>query len=444
MSAAFWTNPSVIKFAKGSDPIETILGAARTIVLNAIEDGWSGPPFDPFELARLRNIEVIPKEDVDEASLMSKGGRFAVSYNPQKPRTRVRFSVAHEVAHTIFPDCSDAVRFRKAPRSPRTDDWQLETLCNLAAAEFLMPIGTFSEIVGADFGMEEVLNWRRQYGVSTEAMLLRLLHLGVPNLLIFSASTSDGKNYSVNYALRRDGAIQKMYGRQLRRDSPVVHCTAIGYTEKGSSVLPGETEAAEMECVGVAPYPNTVFPRVIGFARPRNGPQSSNSRLKVIRGDALSPRGGGPMILAHVVNDKAASWGAGFGKLMASRFPSAARHFREHIETHGRFKLGEILSTKADENLTVVQLIAQHGYGESNSTRLRYVALRECLEKLAKVAIDAGASVHMPRIGTGFGGGSWALIKELIDGEICCRGASVTVYSLGEADSPRSPQPMLF
>lgn len=444
MASGFWTHPSVLKFAGGSDPVEAVLGRARTIVLNAIEEGWAGPPFDPFELARLRKLEVIPREDVDEAQLVARGGRLEVNYNPMKPRTRVRYSVAHEVAHTIFTDCGEKVRFRNAPVPHRADDWQLETLCNLAAAEFLMPIGTFPEFDGARFGMEEVLKWRRDYGVSTEAMLLRLLHLGVQRLLIFSASTNDGKQFSINYALRREGAVQKMYGRPLRRDSPVASCTAIGYTEKGVTVLPSESAEFDIECVGVAPYPGEVFPRVIGFARPRNHSSVNTSRIKEVRGDALAPRGAGPKILAHLVNDKALSWGAGFGKLLASKYPAAASSFKGHIEQNGKFHLGEIFATEIDSNLTIVQLVAQHGYGDSKSPRLKYVALQESLEKLASFALKAGASIHMPRIGTGFGGGAWALVKELIDQEVCRRGPTVTVYSLQEMPQLHPTQATLF
>ncbi len=53
----------------------------------------------------------------------------------------MRFSIAHEIANTLFPDHIERVRNRRAAVVTRNDDWQLELLCNIAAAEFLMPGG---------------------------------------------------------------------------------------------------------------------------------------------------------------------------------------------------------------------------------------------------------------------------------------------------------------
>lgn len=47
----YWTNPSVISLVSDSDPIEFMQKRVRDMVLNAIQEGWTGPPFDPFELA---------------------------------------------------------------------------------------------------------------------------------------------------------------------------------------------------------------------------------------------------------------------------------------------------------------------------------------------------------------------------------------------------------
>jgi hypothetical protein len=62
-----WTNPSVVEFAKGQDPIDAIIDRAQNIVYNAIQAGWAGPPFDPYQLAELLKVKVIPYEDVADA-----------------------------------------------------------------------------------------------------------------------------------------------------------------------------------------------------------------------------------------------------------------------------------------------------------------------------------------------------------------------------------------
>ena len=50
-----WTNPSVLQLADDADPVERIQDAARRMVMNAIEKGWNGPPFNPFDLATTLN-----------------------------------------------------------------------------------------------------------------------------------------------------------------------------------------------------------------------------------------------------------------------------------------------------------------------------------------------------------------------------------------------------
>jgi hypothetical protein len=42
--------------------------------------------------------------------------------------------------------------------------------------------------------------------------------------------------------------------------------------------------------------------------------------------------------------------------------------------------------------------------------------------------MELGASVHMPPIGTGHGGGDWKVISELILEELVRKGTKVTVY----------------
>src|SRR5690348_9376093 len=55
----YWKSPSALKLAGDRDPIEVIVEKAQDLVFKAIEEGWNGPPFDPFQLARIRGIRVV-------------------------------------------------------------------------------------------------------------------------------------------------------------------------------------------------------------------------------------------------------------------------------------------------------------------------------------------------------------------------------------------------
>jgi hypothetical protein len=438
-TSRFWKDKSVLDFAGPADPVDAILDCAQRVVFDAVEKGWSGPPFDPFELAALRKVAVTPREDVTDARLISRGGQPVVEYNPLKPASRIRFSVAHELAHSLFPNYAARIRNRSSAEA----DWQLEMLCNLAAAEFLMPIGSFAEIGTLDIGIDLLMELRNRYQVSTEAMLLRMLRLGVRSLLVFAASTRDGEAYVLDYVLEPAGSIAALYGRPLRKESPVKNCTAIGFTDKGTDKWPAGVGDVYVECVGIPPYPNSVFPRVVGFAKRHPQEDAKPPKLKEVWGDALKPHGSGARLLVHVVNDEARSWGRGFGRQVALKYPDVAERFRVQMEEK-RLLLGDIFTTEVTNGLTIVQLVAQKGYGESDKPRLRYGALQTCLRKVRAMATDLSASAHMPPIGIGYGGGAWSLIRELIEQELCSHGVNVTVYRRERDLAPLAKQPSLF
>jgi len=129
----FWTNPSVLALSRGHDPIEVITQKSRAVVFEALESGWEGPPYDPFRLADQMGVKITPSSDVREArTIPLSDNRFRIEFNPDRPQRRIRYSIFHELAHTLFPDCGDTIRNRGTHTGARPDDWQLETLCNLA------------------------------------------------------------------------------------------------------------------------------------------------------------------------------------------------------------------------------------------------------------------------------------------------------------------------
>jgi Zn-dependent peptidase ImmA (M78 family) len=85
------------------------------------------------------------------------------------------------------------------------DDWQLEMLCNIAAAEFLMPIGSLGAIGHEDLNIDRILELRKEYDVSTEAVLLRAVHATDVPCAAFSASrieeSPDRGRYFLEYVI---------------------------------------------------------------------------------------------------------------------------------------------------------------------------------------------------------------------------------------------------
>ncbi len=199
--------------------------------------------------------------------------------------------------------------------------------------------------------------------------------------------------------------------------------------------------------VGTAPYLQEgmrTLPRVVGLIRPAESTARQKPTFEMLRGDALQPRGTGEKIVAHVVNDKTANWGAGFGKAVQSKWPIAQQQFKSILEHAHGSKLGLTCLSQVADGMYTFQMVCQRGYGPSPTPRLRYEALRKCLTQLREAAHQRNATVHMPRIGTGEAGGSWGLVSNLIAEELCAKGVEVTVYETTQGRPSRSKQKGLF
>jgi O-acetyl-ADP-ribose deacetylase (regulator of RNase III) len=189
----------------------------------------------------------------------------------------------------------------------------------------------------------------------------------------------------------------------------------------------------EVQAVGLPPYPGTSRVRVAGLIRPASsGFTKKVPTIEYLRGDALQPRKEGKKVVAHVVNDQTPRWGgSGFASFLKKKWPDVQEDFKIWAEANKNdFRLGAIRVSTHDPGISVISMVAQRGYGPSEHPRIRYTALEKCLEKLADYAIEEGRSIHMPKIGTGYGGGNWDVIEELIDRKICSRGLPVLIYQL--------------
>lgn len=443
----FWTHSSVVGL-RTEDPIQYISKRASEAVLDAMQIGWQGPPFDPAKLAESRGIKVVPKADVPDARIIpSKESGYQIEFNPTKNRARIRFSLAHELAHTLFEDCSQTIRNRLSKDEQQEDDWQLEMLCNLAAAEFLMPIGHFPQLKDAEISIDKILDLRREYEVSTEAVLLRLVRLTETPCAVFAASERKQSGYQLEYAVpSRSWPVVIPSGLQLPLGTHLRECSAVGYTTVGEEQWLPEIGPAEVQCVRISPYPGESVPRFVGLIRSKVASFAKMGQMKFVKGDVTKLRGSGPRILAHIVNDKTPNWGAGVGRAVQVKWPEIHGAFKSWVlKTPRALSLGNVFhSDILDEQVSVFQMICQHGYVQTGKTLVRYAPLKQCLEKLAAFAEQSKATIHMPKIGTGYAGGSWQFIQQMIDEVLCSKGLSVTIYELPGRSSNRQSAPTLF
>jgi O-acetyl-ADP-ribose deacetylase (regulator of RNase III) len=157
-------------------------------------------------------------------------------------------------------------------------------------------------------------------------------------------------------------------------------------------------------------------------------------RIKYLVGDATRPVGNKTNIIAHICNDKG-GWGRGFVLALSERWPiintysspeHAYREWSKHKWKGKDFVLGQIQTIWVEDTTFVCNMIAQRDYRplEEQGVKLHlpnvnYSALLECLTRL-RVECELSPhpediSIHMPRIGSGFGKGSWDKIEKIIN-----------------------------
>jgi O-acetyl-ADP-ribose deacetylase (regulator of RNase III) len=428
-----WTNKSVLALAGGEDPITAMERRARTLVLHARDHGWSGPPFNPIFIADLLKIPVTANASVADACIISTNGKLQIEFNPTQVRERVRFSIAHEIAHSLFEDVADEVRNRGGNKAAK-DDWQLEVLCNLAASEFVMPIGSISardKLVS----LEELMVERRQFDVSAEAFLIRTTKISNEPVTMFCASSvsnpSDEKAYRIDYSVSSASAPQvPISGFRVPGDSVVNSCTAIGFTNRGTEKWFNDKKVA-IECVGIPGYPGSNSPRVAGLMRFSKSEMMPNAKVNFVHGDVLKARGHETKVICQLVNDQARTWGGGVARNSAKAFPEAHREFSNWIVSVPKNRrLGDVHFAPTNGNMFIASLVGQEGFGPSPTPRIRYAALEQCLAKISRFASSKSATVHMPRLGSGESGGSWDTVQEIVQDVLVADGISVTVYDL--------------
>lgn len=154
--------------------------------------------------------------------------------------------------------------------------------------------------------------------------------------------------------------------------------------------------------------------------------------IEYVVGDATAPQGGGNRIIVHVCND-IGGWGLGFVLALSARWNEPEQAYgRWFTERAGNdFALGAVQLVAVEPELWVANVIGQRDiYPGPDGPPVRYDAIETGLATVAAEALDRGASVHMPRIGSGLAGGRWETMAAIVERTLVGSGVPVTVYDL--------------
>lgn len=339
-----WSHESVnllLKKHKAHDPVTLVKEISRKLVLTAMDKGWSGPPFRALDMARLLDIETVPNDSIFDARIVFKNDKFYIEYNPFQKPTRLNFSIAHEIAHTFFPDCSQTVRNRE--QHP-VENKELEQLCNIAASELQLPYAYFSNDANSieHITIENLTELATKYKASLESLFLRFVEVTDSKCaIIISQFSEKSKKLTVEYykASRNfDSIIPRDFN--LPEESKAYECLTPGWTARETVKWEFLDEKHDIYCIGLSPLRNSNLGRVGIVITPKTRIEDlQKNKIQVEFGDATKPRGKGKIIIAQVVNTSGAL-GRGFGKSLSKNFPSVKTEMDRWKKNKKEFVLG--------------------------------------------------------------------------------------------------------
>jgi Zn-dependent peptidase ImmA (M78 family) len=181
-----YSDPDIISLSRQSggliDPRWKVVDMARALIEEA--KSFSGLPNDPLErlriIASLKRIKIKPmvmdqvRREKRDAVLYPTDSGWTVLYNPNCLKSRIVFTIGHEVIHTFFPNSRSGARFRSMTSPGSRESNELELLCHLGASELVMPLDEFQLQANGRFSLSSVERLASFFGTSFEATVYRL------------------------------------------------------------------------------------------------------------------------------------------------------------------------------------------------------------------------------------------------------------------------------
>jgi Zn-dependent peptidase ImmA (M78 family) len=150
--------------------------AEADALLRQIGSDWLPPPFNPFMVAQALGIRCRQASAaIDDGMISVRDGDPMILYRRRRSKVQTYFTLFHEIAHTLFPEyrrdfLHDGSQRLFGPQG------QLEYLCNIAAAEFLMPMDLFRcDLEQHGFGAPQVPYLCERYQAAAEEVCMRMI-----------------------------------------------------------------------------------------------------------------------------------------------------------------------------------------------------------------------------------------------------------------------------
>jgi hypothetical protein len=250
--------------------------------------GVRHPPVDLVGVARLQGIEEIKQRKMRRTlgTLREGPHGLTVTLNRREPY-RARFTLAHEIAHTIVdPPASAPNTVALARRKPRSSD-ELERLCDEIAVELLLPYELFLQELQEPLSLNGMFRLAKQFDASLQATALRAGELAREPVQVVCWERSGRRTMRVKAQRGREyltgaGASE----RSLDDDTPIARAFAARDAAHGIEFAsPGADVGYECEARG---FLSGTARFVISIVRPAMTTQTQRPKSRKDRASSLS------------------------------------------------------------------------------------------------------------------------------------------------------------
>ncbi len=208
------------------------------------------PPIDLRMVASAQQVTHIERAPLPCAGCLlldPSGGYFKIKLRAGDHPRKQRFTGFHEVVHTFMPGCRLATQRRCDPAASPPRKLDVEGLCDLGAAEFILPAEMVrQDLAQADFGLDTVEALCERYDASLQASAHRFVNLWTePTLLIVLGvrnkpserhESSAPPKLRVTYALAQGGWPWIPKHKSVAEDDPLQHALAGQRIDERSSL----------------------------------------------------------------------------------------------------------------------------------------------------------------------------------------------------------------
>ena len=152
---------SLLEFAGNPKSMSAAVEAAGRQLL----DGVACPPTDLDTVARKLGITRCLSEDIaGSGELRREGSTYVIAYSPHLSGASQRFTIAHEISHAFFD-----TTWKNLPKPGK----EVERLCDMMAAEILMPGEVLARFMDDDLSLRVVRDVARTFGASLSSAAIR-------------------------------------------------------------------------------------------------------------------------------------------------------------------------------------------------------------------------------------------------------------------------------